>query len=65
MNNYEVWVCLMFFTIMKYRSNFGDDDVAPAKNDKVNTVEKWQKCRIKSKPHAHFQTMDKKMCKVE
>ena len=52
---------------VKYRSNFGEVDVAPEKNDKVNKVEKWQKinCRIKSKPHAHLQTMDKKACKVE
>ena len=26
--------------IRKYRSNFGEVDVAPAKNDKVNKVEK-------------------------
>ena len=29
--------------IAKYRSNFGEVDVAPAKNDKINKVEKWQK----------------------
>ena len=27
----------------KNRSSFGEVDVAPAKNDKVNKVEKWQK----------------------
>ena len=38
----------------KYRSNFGEVDVAPAKiwNDKVNKVTKINS-RIKSKPHAH------------
>ena len=42
-------------------------NVVPAKNDKkVNKVEKETKinCKIKSKPHAHLQTMEKKMCKV-
>ena len=28
------------FTKWKYRSNFSEVDVAPAKNDKVNEVEK-------------------------
>ena len=29
--------------IIIYISNFGETDVAPAKNYKVNKVEKWQK----------------------
>ena len=49
---------------VEYRSNFSEVDVAPAKNDKVNKVTKIN-CRIKSKPHAHLQTMDKKLCKAE
>ena len=43
----------------KNRSNFGEVDVAPAKTDKGNKVTKIN-CRIKSKPHAHLQTMEKK-----
>ena len=30
-------------TYKNYKWNFGEVDVAPAKNDKVNKVEKWQK----------------------
>ena len=39
----------------KYRSNFGEIDVAPAKNDKVNKVEKWQKLTAGLNPnHMHI-----------
>ena len=31
---------MLSVTIFKYRSNFGEVDVAPLKNDKVNKVEK-------------------------
>ena len=39
----------------KYRSNFGQVDVAPAKNDKVNKEEKWQKSTAGLNPnHMHI-----------
>ena len=39
----------------KYRSNFGEVDVAPAKNDKVKKVEKWQKLTAGLNPnHMHI-----------
>ena len=39
----------------KYRSNFGEVDVAPAKNDKVNKVKKWQKITAGLNPkHIHI-----------
>ena len=39
----------------KNRSNFGEVDVAPAKTDKVNKVEKWQKLTAGSNPnHMHI-----------
>ena len=42
----------------KYRSDFGEVDVAPAKNYEVNKVTKIN-CSIKSKPYAHLQTVEK------
>ena len=49
----------------KYRSNFGEVDVAPAKNDKVNKVEKWQKLTAELNPnHKHIFEPWKKMCKT-
>ena len=51
---------------LKYRSNFGEVDVASAKNDKVNKVEKLQKLTAGLNPnHMHiFKPWKKKMCKV-
>ena len=48
----------------KYRSNFGEVDVAPAKNYKVNKVEKWQKITAGLNPnHMHiFKPWKKKRC---
>ena len=41
--------------ILQYRSNFGEVDVAPAKNDKINKVEKWQKLIAGLNPnHMHI-----------
>ena len=50
----------------KNRSNFGEVDVAPAKTDKINKVEKWQKLTTGLNPnHMHmFKPWKKKMCKV-
>ena len=52
---------------LKNRSNFGEVDVAPAKNDKVNKVEKVIKInsRIISKPYAHLQTIMKTCAKFQ
>ena len=45
----------MFVSQDKYRSNFGEVDVAPAKNWKVNKVEKWQKLTAGLNPnHMHI-----------
>ena len=45
----------MVRTEIKYRSNFGEVDVAPAKNDKVNKVEKLQKLTAGLNPnHMHI-----------
>ena len=51
----------------KNRSNLGEVDVAPAKNDKVNKVEKVIKInsRIISKPYAHLQTITKTCAKFQ
>ena len=47
----------------QYRSNFGEVDVAPAKNDKVNKVEKWQKLTPGLNPnHMHIFKPWKKRC---
>ena len=47
----------------KYRSNFGEVDVAPAKNDKVNEVEKLQKLTAGLNPnHMHIFKPWKKRC---
>ena len=48
---------------IKYRSNFGEVDVAPAKNYKVNKVEKWQKITAGLNPnHMHIFKPWKKRC---
>ena len=51
---------------IKYRSNFGEVDVAPAKNYKVykvNKVEKWQKLTAGLNPkHMHIFKPWKKIC---
>ena len=47
----------------KYRSNFSEVDVAPAKNDKVNKVEKLQKLIAGLNPnHMHIFKPWKKRC---
>ena len=47
----------------EYRSNFGEVDVAPAKNDKVNKLEKWQKLTAGLNPnHMHIFKPWKKRC---
>ena len=47
----------------EYRSNLGEVDVAPAKNDKVNNVEKWQKLTAEINPnHMHTFKPWKKRC---
>ena len=47
----------------KNRSNFGEVDVAPAKTDKVNKVEKWQKLTAGLNPnHMHIFRPWKKRC---
>ena len=49
--------------IHQYRSNFGEVDVAPAKNDKVNKLEKWQKLTAGLNPnHMHIFKPWKKRC---
>ena len=48
---------------LKYRSNFGEVDVAPAKNDKVNKLEKWQKLTAGLNPNQmHIFKPWKKRC---
>ena len=48
---------------MKNRSNFGKADVAPAKTDKVNKVEKRQKLTAGLNPnHMHIFKPWKKRC---
>ena len=45
------------------RSNFGEVDVAPMKNDKVNELEKWQKLTAGLNPnHMHIFKAWKKWC---
>ena len=48
------------------RTSVTEVDVAHAKNDKVNKVEKWQKLTARLNPnHMHiFKPWKKKMCKV-
>ena len=50
------------------RSNFGEVDVALAKNLKRTKFTKWKSdknnCRIKSKPHTHLHTMEKRCAKL-
>ena len=47
----------------QYRSNFREVDFAPAKNDKVNKVEKWQKLTAGLNPnHIHIFKPWKKRC---
>ena len=49
--------------MLKYRSNFGEVDVTPAKNDKVNKVEKLQKLTAGLNPnHMHIFKPWKKRC---
>ena len=48
---------------MKDRLNFGEVDVAPEKNYKVNKVEKWQKLTAGLNPnHMHIFKLWKKRC---
>ena len=49
--------------LYKNRSNFGEVDVASAKTDKVNKVEKWQKLTAGLNPnHMHIFKPWKKRC---
>ena len=42
-------------TVKENRLNFGEVDVAPVKNDKINTVEKWQQLTAGLNPnHMHI-----------
>ena len=51
------------FIKWKNRSNFGEVDFAPAKTDKVNKVEKWQKLTAGLNPnHMHIFKPWKKRC---
>ena len=54
---------LLRMYIRQNRSNFGEVDVAPAKNDKANKVEKWQKLTAGLNPnHMHIFKPWKKRC---
>ena len=53
-------------SLKKYRSNFCEGDVATAKNDKVNKVEKWQELTAGLNPnHMHiFKPWTKRRAKL-
>ena len=48
---YEICIWAASSQNQQYRSNFGEVDVAPAKKDKVNNVEKWQKLTAEINPN--------------
>ena len=53
------------FTKWKYRSNFDEVDVAPAKNWKITKFTKWQKLIQRLYPnHMHILRPWRKLCKV-
>ena len=56
-------VIIFVETSNKYKSNFDEVDVTPAKNwNKVTKLTKWKSdkinCKIKYKPHAHLPTIE-------